>query len=73
MSADQLRAEVARAERYALLQRIAVHPAAVRRQVVKESLSGRRDALIAADLNIPISDVQAIMEAFNEFADEQAL
>jgi hypothetical protein len=68
-----LSTEVALAERYALLQRIAVYPAATRRAVVKQHLSGAREAWIAAEVKIPISDVRAIMDAFNEFADEQAL
>ena len=73
VSTDHLSAEVARAECHALLERVVVYPAAIRRQVVRQSLSGRAAAGIAAGLNIPISDVQAIMEAFNGIAQEQAL
>jgi hypothetical protein len=69
----ELGAEIALAERYALLQRVLVHPASLRREVVKQSLNGVRDSAIATSLRIPLSDVHAIMEAFNEFADDQPI
>jgi DNA-directed RNA polymerase specialized sigma24 family protein len=68
-----LRNEIALAERHVLMQRVSGFPPALRRQVVKHSLNGIGDAQIASDLRISLSDVRAIMEAFHEFADEQAL
>jgi len=67
-----LSAEIALAERHALLQRVSLFPASLRRQVVKHSLNGIGESRIAADLQISRSDVRAILEAFHEFADEQA-
>jgi hypothetical protein len=69
----QLGTEIALAERYALLQPVALHPAALRREVIKHSLNGVRASSIAAHLRIPLNDVHAIMEAFKEFAEEQAI
>lgn len=72
-SLHQLGAEIASAERYALLQRVAVYPPALRREVVKSSLNGVADSTIAATMRIPLNDVHAIMEAFTEVAEEQAI
>jgi hypothetical protein len=71
--ATHLSTEIALAERHALLQRVSAFPASLRRTVVKLSLNGIGEARIASDLNISLSDVRAIMEAFHEVADEQAL
>jgi DNA-directed RNA polymerase specialized sigma24 family protein len=68
----QLGTEVALAERHALLQRVLIYPASVRRKVVKQSLNGVSDAVIAAELRIPLTDVRAIMEAFTGFSEDQA-
>ena len=70
--ATHLSTEIALAERHALLQRVSDFPASLRRQVVKHSLSGLGESRIAADLQISLSDVRAILETFHEFADEQA-
>jgi len=64
--------EIASAERYAALQAISMYPASVRRQVVRQSLSGLSESVIAAALKIPIADVRAIKEAFTEFTEDQA-
>ena len=71
-SLHQLGAEIASAERFALLQRVAVYPAALRREVVKHSLNGVPDSTIATTMRIPLNDVHAIMEAFTQAADEHA-
>src|SRR5579864_8963732 len=71
--AAALSAEIALAERHVLMQRVSAFPPALRRIVVRRSLNGIGDSRIATDLKISLSDVRAIMEAFHEFADEQAL
>jgi hypothetical protein len=68
----QLGTEIALAERHALLQRVLIYPASVRRNVVKQSLHGVSDMLIAAELRISLTDVHAIMEAFTGFSEDQA-
>jgi hypothetical protein len=69
----QLGSEIALAERYALLQRVLIYPASLRREVIKQSLNGARDSTIASQMRIPLSDVHAIMEAFNQFAEDQPI
>jgi hypothetical protein len=64
--------EIALAERYAALQAISMYPASVRRQVVRQSLHGVPESVIAAALKIPITDVRAIKEVFTEFTEDQA-
>jgi DNA-directed RNA polymerase specialized sigma24 family protein len=64
--------EIASAERYAALQAISMYPPSVRRQVVRQSLFGLTDTVIAAALKIPITDVRAIKEAFTGFTEDQA-
>jgi hypothetical protein len=73
MNNPQLNTAIALAERHALLQDVLAYPASLRREVVRKSLHGMRESAIAADLRIPLPDVRAIIEAFKEFADEQAL
>jgi DNA-directed RNA polymerase specialized sigma24 family protein len=69
----QLGTEIALAERHALLQRVLIYPASLRREVIKHTLNGVRDRSSADHLRIPLSDVHAIMQAFKEFAEEQAI
>jgi DNA-directed RNA polymerase specialized sigma24 family protein len=69
----ELAMEIALAERYALLQRVLIYPASLRREVIRQSLHGVRDAQIAHRLSIPLADMRAIMEAFSEFADDQSI
>jgi hypothetical protein len=69
----ELGAEIASAERYALLQRVAVYPATLRLEVVRHCLNGVPDTTIATTMRIPLNDVHAIMEAFKEVAEEQAI
>jgi hypothetical protein len=68
----QLGTEIALAERHALLERVLIYPASVRRKVVKQSLNGVREASIAAEFRIPLTDVRAIMDAFTGFSEDQA-
>jgi hypothetical protein len=70
--ATGLSTEIALAERHALLQRVSLFPASLRRQVIKHSLNGVGESRIAADLQLSLSDVRAILETFHEFAEEQA-
>ena len=55
---------VASAERHALWQRVLLYPASQRREVIRQSVSGIRDARIARELQMPVGDVRAIAEAF---------
>ena len=71
MNSRHLSHEVALAERHAALEAISLYPAAVRRQVVRQSLHGLRDSTIAAELKIPVTDVRAIRDAFTEFTADQ--
>jgi hypothetical protein len=68
-----LGSEIALAERHALLQRVLIYPASMRREVIKQTLNGERDGAIALALRIPLTDVHAIMEAFNQFAEDQPI
>jgi flagellar biosynthesis/type III secretory pathway protein FliH len=45
----------------------------MRREVIKQTLNGERDGAIALALRIPLTDVHAIMEAFNQFAEDQPI
>jgi DNA-directed RNA polymerase specialized sigma24 family protein len=72
-SLHALSAEIAGAESYALLQRVEIYPARLRREVVRQCLSGLSDTAVATMMRVPVNDVHAIMEAFNEVAEEQAI
>jgi hypothetical protein len=53
------------------MQRVLIYPSAVRREVIRKSLGGGREEWIAADLRMPLTDVRAIVEVFNEITDRQ--
>ena len=57
---------VAVAERHALWQQVLLYPAAQRREVIRRTVAGIRDARIARELMMPVGDVRAIAEAFTQ-------
>jgi hypothetical protein len=69
MRSSQLNTAVALAERHVLMQRVLIYPPSVRREVIRQSLHGGREEWIAADLQMPLTDVRAIMQAFSEITE----
>ena len=68
MTTSQLDNAIALAERHVLMQRVLIYPPSVRREVIRQSLHGGREEWIAAQMQMPLPDVRAIMDAFSNAA-----